>query len=52
MEDIAFVGIHTKPEAADEEIDHLVEVYDKVKQEFNTEVKQILYDYSLICDMT
>ena len=38
VQDIGFIGIHTKPGDAEKEVDRLVDVYDTVSEKFQTEV--------------
>ena len=46
VQDIGFIGIHTKPTEAEKEVDRLVDVYDTVSEKFQTEVP-LLSDYLL-----
>ena len=41
VQDIGFIGIHTKPDEAEKEVDRLVDVYDTVSEKFQTEVHPI-----------
>ena len=42
VQDIGFIGIHTKPDEAEKEVDRLVDVYDTVSEKFQTEVPPAL----------
>ena len=42
VQDIGFIGIHTKPDEAEKEVDRLVDVYDTVSEKFQTEVPSSL----------
>ena len=46
VQDIGFIGIHTKPTEAEKEVDRLVDVYDTVSEKFQIEVP-LLSDYLL-----
>ena len=59
VQDIGFIGIHTKPDEAEKEVDRLVNVYDTVSEKFQTEVPLIndckqfrLFEFSIFMSNT
>lgn len=50
VNDMAFVAIHTKPSAATQEIDNLVDVYDDVVQRWKMDNVVIMGDLNAACD--
>ena len=49
VSDFALAAIHTSPKAAESEIDHLVDVYDDIVQQWQLKDVMILGDYNAGC---